>query len=853
MRLRVKFNDGRKRILEVKEWSKIHDIKNIIMGFSDIPPQRQRLFFRGKEVGNSWCVASAEDGCTLSCVITNGPSHIYGKPALSLCQSSSRVAKRLRDLLEACKSGLALNLKPLLALDGLGGTYFLRDSNKQCVACFKPMDEEPGGANNPRGLVGTDGQIAHERGILAGDACGREMAAYLLDHNRFAGVPATAMAEASHPSFSHLNPASDKNRPKLGMLQEYVVHDDVAGDVSSDLFPTREVHKIALLDIRCINTDRNEGNILVRYSDSTKSANGEHTLPKWRRGAAGRSSPFRKGSNTEITLIPIDHGYCFPASLNVGWCDWCWLQWKQTSKPFDKATMDYIRNLNPDQDIERIRKETSISKECLRNFKIATLLLKQCAAGGLLLSEIADIMTRRNLDEISDLEEATERSHLMANAFLKSPRARAILSTDCTQPPFSKGLGIDAGLSPPKKRQVVNGFGVGRSQYESPAASPKSPNRNLMSAFDTSPIQEARACEKKVPGILSPVVEILSRKHSSECDAVPVPGGFSPPRVLDVKKQTSISSLMPFLSPAENEVAVTPLRRPEASPQDAVKEMKVQDFQLQQPAAVAPFGVETTPLLGPARSALLNTNTLQAKSSSPFTTKEGNDEEGHGNPLEMSPMKPLPDSHALETSPIEGIQSSMDTMQMTTNTNKVGNDEEKFSSVRRRPRQDSLCTSDDETFHRSPQRSMRKKSFASSEGSSASPQSPPRSPSSPGGASALTRTFSYSEAMFALPSRAGEGRPYFSGPRALRHRSSGHDLDQLIGGDQIAYDRCFYGYLEKLFGDLIDLRIRARREKRKASGGGGTARKERNSAASGHEGSLFDGSTSNGKMHKMAW
>ena len=40
-------------------------------------------------------------------------------------------------------------------------------------------------------------------------------------------VPATAMAEASHPSFSHINPASDKNRPKLGMLQEYVVHDDV--------------------------------------------------------------------------------------------------------------------------------------------------------------------------------------------------------------------------------------------------------------------------------------------------------------------------------------------------------------------------------------------------------------------------------------------------------------------------------------------------------------------------------------------------------------------------------------------------------------------------------------------------
>jgi len=37
-------------------------------------------------------------------------------------------------------------------------------------------------------------------------------------------------------------------------------------DFSSDLFPKDEIHKIAILDLRILNLDRNGGNILVQHS-----------------------------------------------------------------------------------------------------------------------------------------------------------------------------------------------------------------------------------------------------------------------------------------------------------------------------------------------------------------------------------------------------------------------------------------------------------------------------------------------------------------------------------------------------------------------------------------------------------
>ena len=50
-------------------------------------------------------------------------------------------------------------------------------------------------------------------------------------------------------------------------------------------------------------------------------------------------------------------------------------------------------------------------------FQIATILLKQGAAAGLVLYDIADIMSGSKLDRPSDLEEAVARANAMAKAF----------------------------------------------------------------------------------------------------------------------------------------------------------------------------------------------------------------------------------------------------------------------------------------------------------------------------------------------------------------------------------------------------------------------------------------------------
>ena len=60
---------------------------------------------------------------------------------------------------------------------------------------------------------------------------------------------------------------------KYGSLQEFVKCDDVSGNFSPDLFSADEVHKIGILDLRLLNLDRNDGNILVqkRVIESKKS------------------------------------------------------------------------------------------------------------------------------------------------------------------------------------------------------------------------------------------------------------------------------------------------------------------------------------------------------------------------------------------------------------------------------------------------------------------------------------------------------------------------------------------------------------------------------------------------------
>lgn len=162
-------------------------------------------------------------------------------------------------------------------------------------------------------------------------------------------------------------------------------------DISSSRLSPREVQKIALLDIRILNRDRNSVNILVRsrprrsnsgIGDRTRS--GSSSCRRTRNSGsdgnigmslaaaagsvssesmgspntgAGRSmggssgrvgmggerrARFVGGATTEYELVPIDHGLCLSDELVIDWCDWCWLDWPQVKEVCSIEVVEYL-------------------------------------------------------------------------------------------------------------------------------------------------------------------------------------------------------------------------------------------------------------------------------------------------------------------------------------------------------------------------------------------------------------------------------------------------------------------------------------------------------------------------------
>ena len=200
------------------------------------------------------------------------------------------------DLVNSTLDGLDRGHFPVRSLEGTGGAYLMLDSSgKKYVSVFKPIDEEPMALNNPRGLpLSLDGE-GLKKGTRVGEGAFREVAAYLLDHPisghrsmfsdniGFAGVPPTVLVRCLHDGFNH---PTDKS-VKIGSLQMFMENNGSCEDFGAAAFPTKEVHKISVLDIRLANADRHAGNILL-----------------------GRKE------DGQTVLIPIDHGYCLPTSVS---------------------------------------------------------------------------------------------------------------------------------------------------------------------------------------------------------------------------------------------------------------------------------------------------------------------------------------------------------------------------------------------------------------------------------------------------------------------------------------------------------------------------------------------------------
>ncbi|XP_073050061.1 phosphatidylinositol 4-kinase gamma 5-like [Primulina eburnea] len=309
----------------------------------------------------------------------SGPIEILGH--------SKRFAKTkqlVKKIIKAINNGV----DPVPVHSGLGGAYYFRNSRGESVAIVKPTDEEPFAPNNPKGFVGKVlGQPGLKRSVRVGETGFREVAAYLLDHDHFANVPPTALVKITHSIFN-VNDGVNGNKPqnknlvsKIASFQQFIPHDYDASDHGTSSFPISAVHRIGILDIRILNTDRHAGNLLVRKLDDDE----------------------RFG---QVELIPIDHGLSLPESLEDPYFEW--IHWPQASIPFSDYELEYIKDLDPVRDSEMLRNELPmIRKACLRVLFLCTIFLKEAAANGLCLAEIGEMMSREfrtSEEEPSELE-----------------------------------------------------------------------------------------------------------------------------------------------------------------------------------------------------------------------------------------------------------------------------------------------------------------------------------------------------------------------------------------------------------------------------------------------------------------
>ena len=374
--------------LTIFRWLLVSELKIEIFKATGIPVAEQRLFSGQSELVNSRLLEDYNlfDGSyKRKCILLEFKRMVGSFLRLipgAYCSSC------MYEVISAVNQGLKLNLAPNLTWDGTGGTYLMKDSYRKVRGVFKPIDEEPYAPLNPRGYIGRLKDNGIRPGILSGEAAYREVAAYLLDYGGLSGVPPTALVESQHPIYNYM--LNTPESPKQGSFQEFIANKGAIEDFSSTKFNKFEVQKIAILDIRILNMDRNEGNIIVTYDDH---------------------------------LVPIDHGLSISDCFDIYDYDLCWMNWQACKEPTDSYFVDIIRSLDPVQDITFLKHAMPFRDKCLRNIRISSLLLKKGVAAGLTLNQIGSMLYRVGSEE-SIIEQLVIKSIDLYRTITKSLSSR---------------------------------------------------------------------------------------------------------------------------------------------------------------------------------------------------------------------------------------------------------------------------------------------------------------------------------------------------------------------------------------------------------------------------------------------
>lgn len=342
----------------IYHWTQVLDLKTKIFQLSNIPVCDQRLHIGHIELSNNrllsdYSLFSYKSSCGIVLEYSKLTVNFIRRVPGAFCDSEF-----LQDI-QKVNQGLKMGFAPQLTWDGTAGVYLMRDAYKMVKGVFKPLDEEACAPLNPRGHVGKILSAGIRPGIRSGEGGYREIAAFFLDYDSFAGVPKTALVESQHSTYKYGN---EKHYPKKGSFQQFVNNKGAIEDFSVTLFSKFEIQKIAILDIRILNMDRNEGNILVTNQNK---------------------------------LVPIDHSLSMPETLEISEIDLCWMNFSQCREQLEESCLAYIQSLDPIKDIKLIRNTVPISDKSLINLRISCALLKKGAKVGLTLQQIGSLLYRK--------------------------------------------------------------------------------------------------------------------------------------------------------------------------------------------------------------------------------------------------------------------------------------------------------------------------------------------------------------------------------------------------------------------------------------------------------------------------
>ncbi len=226
------------------------------------------------------------------------------------------------------------------AVKGVNSIFFLKGANsKSPKSVFKPKKGERGFFNPQK-----KNKLPPRMAIAPGKSAFRECIAYLL--GKGLGVPPTYMTHFTSEVFE------GRDKSKWGSVQKYQHGSINLKDVPKKEFnrmlqeiDSAEVLRMAILDLRLLNTDRGTQNILC--------------------------------SKNRKQLIPIDHGLVLSRDMGDP-ARFCWIFWRHSRVSFNKEEKALIFSMDPERDAQMVRTQfPSCPVGALRTLKFATCLLQE--------------------------------------------------------------------------------------------------------------------------------------------------------------------------------------------------------------------------------------------------------------------------------------------------------------------------------------------------------------------------------------------------------------------------------------------------------------------------------------------